>query len=113
MSRGNAPDDSVFDNLSEDQKEALCKYVYDIMLQKKFTSQEGYLVVDVFSEVSKDMGVSVQSWRVAQSRFDNLLQSAPQYFRLFRKSIRISNPCGWFTRKGQKMMCLVLDGEKK
>jgi hypothetical protein len=105
--RGQTKDESVFDKLSVEQKEALCKYIYDFMVNKKLTSEDGYLVVDIFSEVWKDMDATAESWRVAQHRFGDLLSFAPQYFRLFRKSIRVANPCGWFTRKGQKMVRLV------
>jgi len=111
-SRGHAKGSSVFNSMSADQKTALCKYVYDIMLQKEFTSPEGYLIVDVFSEVWKDLGDSAEGWRVAQHRFADLLRSAPQYFRLFRRSIRVANQCGWFARKGEKMVRLVLEKEK-
>jgi hypothetical protein len=110
--RGHAKSESMFDKLSAEQKESLCKYIYDFMVQKDFTSPEGYLVVDVFSEVMKDMSGSADCWRVAQHRFGDLLQSAPQYFRLFRKSIRIANHCCWYARKGQKTVSLVLEAEK-
>jgi hypothetical protein len=103
---------SMFDTMSEEQKETLCKYIYEFMVEKEFTSPEGYLIVDVFSEVWKDVGDSSDGWRVAQHRFGDLLRSAPQYFRLFRRSIRVANQCGWFARKGEKMVRLVLDEEK-
>jgi hypothetical protein len=111
--RGNAPTDTVIDNLSAEQKTAICAYIYDLMVQKNFTSPDGYLIIDICSEVLKDMGESdAQSWRTSQTRFGDLLRCAPQYFRVFRKSIRISNACGWYTRKGQKMVSLVLDKDK-
>merc|ERR550514_1641597 len=103
---------SMFTTMSVDQKDALCKYIYDFMVQKEFTSPEGYLIVDVFSEVWKGMGETADGWRVAQHRFADLLRSAPQYFRLFRRSIRVANQCGWFARKGEKMVRLVLEKEK-
>ena len=99
--------------MSAEQKEALCKYIYDFMVQKGFTSQEGYLIVDIFSEVWKDMWKDLddnaEGWRAAKHRFGDLLRSAPQYFRLFRKGIRVANQCGWFARKGEKMVQLVLE----
>jgi hypothetical protein len=107
--RGYLRNDSAFNKMSAEQKEALCKYIYDFMVQKNFTSQEGYLIVDVFSEVWNDMGDTAEGWRVAQHRFGSLLRSAPQYFRLFRRSIRVANQCGWFARKGEKMVRLVLE----
>jgi len=114
--RGHSKGDSVFNRMSADQKEALCKYVYDLMVQKDFTSQEGYLIVDIFSEVWKDMWQdiddSAEGWRAAKHRFGDLLRSAPQYFRLFRKGIRVANQCGWFARKGEKMVRLNLENEK-
>jgi len=111
-SRGYLKSDSAFQKMSAEQKDALCKYVYEFMVQKEFTSQEGYLIVDVFSEVWKDMGDNGEGWRVAQQRFNYLLRSAPQYFRLFRRGIRVANQCGWFARKGEKMVRLVLENEK-
>jgi hypothetical protein len=110
--RGYFKSDSAFNKMSGEQKEALCKYIFDFMVKKNFTSQEGYLIVDVFSEVWKDMGDSAEGWRVAQHRFGHLLRSSPQYFRLFRRGIRVANQCGWFARKGEKMVRLVLDKEK-
>merc|ERR1719163_1449047 len=104
--------DSAFNKMSSEQKQALCKYIYDFMVAKELTSQEGYLIVDVFSEVWKDMGDSAEGWRIAQHRFGALLRSSPQYFRLFRRGIRVANQCGWFARKGEKMVRLVLDKEK-
>jgi hypothetical protein len=110
--RGYFKSDSGFNKMSAEQKEALCKYIFDFMVKKNFTSQEGYLIVDVFSEVWKDMGDSAEGWRVAQHRFGHLLRSSPKQFRLFRRGIRVANQCGWFARKGEKMVRLVLDKEK-
>jgi hypothetical protein len=114
--RGHTKTDSVFNRMSADQKDALCKYVYDLMVHKGFTSQEGYLIVDIFSEVWKEMWQdiddSAEGWRAAKHRFGDLLRSSPQYFRLFRKGIRVANQCGWFARKGEKMVRLVLENEK-
>jgi hypothetical protein len=108
--------DTMLNKMSAQQKEALCKYVFDLMVQKGFTNQEGYLIVDIFSEVWKDMWEdiddSAEGWRAAKHRFGELLHSAPQYFRLFRKGIRVANQCGWFARKGEKMVRLNLDHEK-
>ena len=33
------------------QKEMLCKYIYDVMVEKKMTCSDGYLSVDIFCEV--------------------------------------------------------------
>merc|ERR1719238_2568944 len=91
---GQVMGEHVLDNLSADQKEALCKYIFNVMAEKGLTSHDGYLLVDVFSEVWKEMGIgnlSSGSCRVAQKRFGDLLRSAPQYFRLFRKSVRVSH----------------------
>jgi len=101
----------VFSKMSAEQKDALCKYIYEFMVKKNFVNQEGYLVVDVFSEVWKEMGDTGEGWRVAQARFGQLLRSAPQYFRLFRRGIRVANQCGWFARKGEKMVRVVLPKE--
>jgi hypothetical protein len=110
--RGYFKSDSGLSKMSGDQKAALAKYIFDFMVKKGFTSPEGYLIVDVFSEVWKEMGDSAEGWRVAQHRFGHLLRSSPQYFRLFRRGIRVANQCGWFARKGEKMVRLVLDKEK-
>jgi hypothetical protein len=110
--RGYFKSDSGLNRMSGEQKDALAKYIFDLMVQKNFTSPEGYLIVDVFSEVWKEMGDSAEGWRVAQHRFGHLLRSSPQYFRLFRRGIRVANQCGWFARKGEKMVRLVLEKEK-
>jgi hypothetical protein len=110
--RRNLKNDSVFSKMSAEKKEALCKYIYELMKGKGFTSQEGYLIVDVFSEVWKDIGDTTEGWRVAQHRFVNLIRSAPHHFRLFRRGIPVANHCGWFARKGDKMVRLVLEEEK-
>ena len=91
---GQVKGEHLLDKLSADQKEALCKYIYQVMAEKGLTSHDGYLLVDVFSEVWKEMGIgnlSSGSCRIAQKRFGDLLRSAPQYFRLFRKSVRVSH----------------------
>lgn len=105
-------DVGLFDNLSTDKKEALCKYIYVLMVEKKFTGPEGYLLVDVFSEVMKELGHEGRCGggemrRGAEQRFSDLLTSAPTYFKIFRKSIKVANKCGWFGRKGQRMVSLV------
>jgi hypothetical protein len=110
--RRNLKNESAFSKMSAEQKEALCKYIYEIIKSKGFTSQEGYLIVDVFSEVWKDIGDTTEGWRVAQHRFLNLLRAAPDHFRLFRRGIPVANHCGWFARKGDKMVRLVLEEEK-
>jgi hypothetical protein len=97
----------TFSTLSDDKKEALAKYIYDLMLEKEFTSPDGYLLVDVLAEVWKDMGDGATGGRIAQHRFAELLRFAPQYFELFRKGIRVTNHCGWFARKGEKMVRLI------
>ena len=38
----------------------------------------------------------------AQQRFADLLRSAPQYFKLFRRNIQVANQCGWWPRKGAR-----------
>jgi hypothetical protein len=94
-------------NLSEEKKQLLAKYIYDLMLQKGFTSPDGYLLVDILAEVWKDMGDGATGGRIAQHRFAELLRVAPHYFELFRKGIRVTNHCGWFARKGEKMVRLI------
>ena len=56
--------------MSAEQKEALCKYIYDVMLQKGFTSPDGYLLVDVLTEVWKDggMGAACKSFTFPSQR---------------------------------------------
>jgi hypothetical protein len=106
-----AKNQSTIDSMPADKKEALCKYIYDSMLQKGLTSPEGYLLVDVFDDVWKEMSDGHGS-RAAQQRFSELLRSAPQYFKLFRKSIQVANHCGWFARKGERMVMLVSEEEQ-
>jgi hypothetical protein len=107
---GNSP--SWLDTMPAEKKDALCKYIYSIMVQKSYTSPDGYLIVDIFTEVWKDMSESSEGSKVAQQRFCELLRSAPQYFTLFRKSIQVANHCGWYARKGERMVRLVLDEEQ-
>jgi hypothetical protein len=97
----------AFVNMSEENKQALAKYIYDFMVDNELTSPDGYLLVDVLAEVWKDMGDGCSGGRIAQHRFAELLRAAPQYFELFRKGIRVTNHCGWFARKGEKMVRLV------
>jgi hypothetical protein len=66
----------------------------------------------VFAEVCNELKDSLElkklSSEVAQQRFCDLLRSAPQYFKIFRRSIKVTNQCGWFARKGEKMVRLSL-----
>jgi hypothetical protein len=94
-------------NMSEENKRALANYIYDFMVQNSFTSPDGYLLVDVLAEVWKGMGDGSSGGRIAQHRFAELLRAAPEHFELFRKGIRVTNHCGWFARKGEKMVRLV------
>jgi hypothetical protein len=94
-------------NMSDEKKQTLLKYIYDFMLENGFTNPEGYLLVDVLAEVWKEMGDEASGGRIAQYRFAELLRGAPEYFELFRKGIRVTNHCGWFARKGEKMVRLV------
>jgi hypothetical protein len=93
-----------FDTMSADQKKAICKYIYDIMIQKEMIDPEGYLVADVFHEVWTVIGSNDGTGRrTAASRFWNLLRSAPQHFRLFRKKLQVA------PRGGERMVRLVLE----
>jgi hypothetical protein len=106
--RGEAPGKGdAYSQLSEEQKKALANYIYDFMLENGFTSQDGYLLVDVLADVWKDMGDGSTGGRIAQHRFADLLRVAPEKFELFRKGIRVTNHCGWFARKGEKMVRLI------
>jgi hypothetical protein len=102
-----------FNILSEAQKDALCQYVYEFMVEKGFTSPDGYLVVDVFAELWKDsffedLAETPESWRVAHVRFSELLCSAPQLFEQFRKKFRVDKRWGCLDRRGLKMVRLVV-----
>jgi hypothetical protein len=104
---------SRFAAMSESEKEAISEYVYEFMLQKGFTSPEGYLVFDVFAELwkdcfFKDLGETADSWRIAHLRFGELLCSAPHLFEHFRKRFRVDKRCAWLDRRGLKMVRLVL-----
>jgi hypothetical protein len=106
-----AKNQSLIDSMPAEKKEALCKYIYEVMVQKGFTNPEGYLIADVFADVWKEMSDGSGS-RAAQQRFSELLRFAPQYFTLFRKSIQVANHCGWFARKGERMVQLVLQEDQ-
>jgi hypothetical protein len=107
---------SPFDRMSANDKEKLCKYIYEFMMEKEFISPEGYLFVDVYGEVCNELKDSLElkllTSEVAQQRFCDLVRSAPQYFKIFRRSIKVTNQCGWFARKGEKMIRLNLMEEK-
>merc|ERR1719240_2413230 len=47
--------DDFLKNLVEDKRETLCAYIYELMTAKGLTSPAGYLVVDVISNVWRDM----------------------------------------------------------
>ena len=44
-------EDPAGDQLSADRKATICRSVYEHMLQRGMTSEEGYLIVDVLHEV--------------------------------------------------------------
>jgi hypothetical protein len=104
--------------MAQGQRDALAKYIYDVMVEKGFTSPEGHLFIDVFAEVWKDvadMEGEKEGSKVAQARFADLLRAAPQYFCIFRPSIQVAPQYGrysCFTRKGEKMVRLVQEDEK-
>lgn len=94
--------------MSEDQREVLCKYIYDLLVQKKFDNPNGHLFADVFAEVWHYVSDSVEGRQNAQDRLKTLLRSATQYFVLFRKRIRVAKNCGQFARGGELMVRLVV-----
>jgi hypothetical protein len=99
---------SIFNKMPTDQKEALCKYIYDLLVARGFTTQEGHLLTDVFSEVWQDIGDTSEGRQAAQFRFTNLLRSAPGYFNLYRRKIRVAKHSYRFAREGELLVRLVL-----
>jgi hypothetical protein len=82
--------DDFLKNISEQKREALCAYIYDLMTRKGLTSPAGYLVVDVISNVWRDMFTSDErapSWAEGKQRFVSLFRSAPKYFEVLEKGL--------------------------
>jgi hypothetical protein len=97
-----------------ESKQVLLKHIYELLLANKFTSPDGYLLTDVFEVVWKDIGDSdgtAGGRHSLHQRFVELLRAAPQYFKVFRPGLTVMNNAGWFARKGERMVRLVLPDE--
>jgi hypothetical protein len=105
---------ATLNKMSADQKDALCKYIYDMMVQKGLNNPEGHLLADVFAEVCKELMDNdyIEGRRNAQDRLDNLLRSSPEYFHVFRREVRVARHSGWFGRKAERMVRLVPEKQK-
>ena len=72
-------------HFDEEKREVLCKYIHNFMTEKGMDSPGGYLVVDVLSNMWRDMFPRYDpsmAWQVGKQRFITLLRSAPKYFEL-------------------------------
>jgi hypothetical protein len=103
--------DRSVDKMPADQRAALCKRIYDYMIQKGMTEASGYLIADVFHEVRALVDSGPEGRRTAENSFCHLLRSAPEYFRIFRMKLQVAPRYGSFTRKGERMVSLVLEKE--
>lgn len=82
--------DDILKNMSEDKREALCEYIYLFMTKKGLTSPAGYLVVDVLSNVWREMFTQDDAstgWQIGKHRFISLLRSSPKYFDVLDKNL--------------------------
>lgn len=99
-------------HLSEEEKLTIAKNIFDTMVEKGFNSSEGHLLVDVFIEVRKDLGVVFASGRLALHPFQKLLAAAPRYFKVFREKVEVARD-RWrrnregFASRGEYMVRLV------
>lgn len=77
-------------NISGDKKEALCEYIKDFMTKKGLTSPAGYLIVDVLSNLWRDLFTREDQsigWQDGKQRFVSLLRSAPKHFEVIDKGL--------------------------
>ena len=54
-------EDPAGDQLSADRKATICRSVYEHMLQRGMTSEDGYLIVDVLHEVEAWITAQIKS----------------------------------------------------
>jgi len=116
-SRCKKRESAVSDWLYEDSKDELAKTIFDMMIKKGLTSPQGYMLLDVLSEVWSDLGINFAEGtsqqyigQVAQSRFCALLSCATQYFEVYSKDIpiaRYDKKNKKTFRKSEKMVRLV------
>jgi hypothetical protein len=94
--------------LSADRTAAVCRGVYEHMLQRGMTSADGYLVVDVLHEVRGLLDGAREGKKTVEDAFCTALRSAPEHFRIFRMNLQLSQ-CSSYRRKGERMVRLILD----
>merc|ERR1719359_619684 len=76
--------------LPADQKRELAKEVYDTMIKKGFTRPDGYLLMDVYLEIFRDMIGEDSQGRVALHQFANLLRVRSDLFEVFNISVQVA-----------------------
>ena len=72
-------------HFDEEKREVLCEYIHNFMTGKGMDSPGGYLVVDVLSNVWRDLFSRYDpsmTWKIGKQRFITLLRSAPKYFEV-------------------------------
>ena len=85
---------SEYADFNEEKREVLCEYIYSFMTGKGMDSPGGYLVVDVLSNVWRDLFSRYDpsmTWKVGKQRFITLLRSAPKYFEVLEVPVRCQN----------------------
>jgi hypothetical protein len=96
--------------LSPEKKKALANEVYDEMIRKKFDNPDGYLLIDVYVEIFRDLVGEQGNRSTALHRFASLLRSFPDLFEIFNLGIKVTNHAGRFARKGEKMVKIITPG---
>lgn len=94
-----------------DRKAAACRRIYEHMLQRGMTSADGYLVADVLQEVRGLLDGAPDSRRTVENAFCSLLRAAPELFRVFRMTLQVAPRCGSYSRRGERMVRLILEKE--
>ena len=102
----NQGENALFNCASDEQKQAISKYIYEFMLKEGFDSPKGYLVVDVLRALMKDIGDG-GGGHEPRKRFSALLRSETQYFKIFSAEIRTEGGFAWLNCKGAEMVRLV------
>jgi hypothetical protein len=93
--------------LSAEQKKDLAMEVYNAMKRRGFDSPEGYLLIDVYVEIFRDLVGEEGNRATALHRFASLLRGCPHLFELFHLGIKVANNCGRFARRGEKMVKIL------
>ena len=64
--KGKSKGSGKFDTLSESQREALCHYIYEFMVEKGFTNPDGYPRLRLQVQVSRSLQLFKLKVRASQ-----------------------------------------------